>query len=428
MQNIKDSTTHPEIATQNLLRIAECSSVAVSGIGVIISVISKQVVYAAAPLSISLFLSFLNRQKLEQTIESYIDSIQQNLAEKRPLTLEESIDSKLQYLESGISQQITQMQYESISLNNEIKKHFANSDKTHPYSTDIQESIAQINHQLSKLASIEALDQLKLELRQIQLEQKQEWENVRQDSNVNKSSLKQDVKLISKQLEEQVSTLNSMFEKQFQDLDYKVDQQAVQLQHNINFVESLHLDDRLKVLNLLLQSSYTNLLSLIASMEDQLNQLLEKSQIDIEQGQSSIQFNEAIEKLQLTVDKLRFDKPQLIQKDQPLINELEHGSARLKQHLEEIATAFKLVENIQAIGTATRPVVPLQYQCFQFLDVVKKVIDNWDENDADGSSFGSSSVSQSSPAEVVDVEQPLTDPHRVEYPGKIDRSRLNCSK
>jgi hypothetical protein len=425
MRNIKDSTTHTEIATQRLLRIAECSSVAVSGVGVIISVISKQVVYAAAPLSISLFLSFLNRQKLEQKIESYIDSIQKNLAEKRSLTLEESIDSKLQYLESGISQQITQMQYESISFNNEIKKYFANLDKTQPYSTDLQELIAQINHHLSKLVSIEAFDQLKLELRQIQLQQKQEWEKIHQDSNVNESSFKQDIKLIFKQLEEQVSTLSSMFEKQFQGLDYKVNQQALQLQHSVNFIESLHLDDRLKILNLLLQSSYTNLLSLIASIEDQLNQLLEKTQIDIEQGQSSIKSNEAIEKLQLTIEKLRLDKPPLVQKDQPPINELEHRDARLKQHLEEIATAFRLVENIQAIGTATRPVVPLQYQCFQFLDIVKKVIDNWDEKNVYESSFESPSVSQSSPAEVVDVEQPLTDPPWVEYPSKIDRSRLN---
>jgi hypothetical protein len=49
-----------------LLKVAEYTSLAASVAGVVISTASKQVVYAAAPLSISIFLNLLNRQRFEQ--------------------------------------------------------------------------------------------------------------------------------------------------------------------------------------------------------------------------------------------------------------------------------------------------------------------------------------------------------------------------
>jgi chromosome segregation ATPase len=48
------------------LQVAEYASVAASAVGVVASALSQQVVYAAAPLSLSLCLNLVNRRRFEQ--------------------------------------------------------------------------------------------------------------------------------------------------------------------------------------------------------------------------------------------------------------------------------------------------------------------------------------------------------------------------
>jgi predicted nucleic acid-binding Zn-ribbon protein len=54
------------------LKIAEYTSLAASVAGVVISTATRQVVYAAAPLSVSIFMNLLNRQRFEQQMRQSI--------------------------------------------------------------------------------------------------------------------------------------------------------------------------------------------------------------------------------------------------------------------------------------------------------------------------------------------------------------------
>ncbi|MBC7824486.1 MAG: hypothetical protein H7126_11555, partial [Candidatus Parcubacteria bacterium] len=49
-----------------LLNVVEYTSTAASVVGVVISALSQQAIYAAAPLSLSLCLNLVNRRRFEQ--------------------------------------------------------------------------------------------------------------------------------------------------------------------------------------------------------------------------------------------------------------------------------------------------------------------------------------------------------------------------
>lgn len=76
----------PRPLRSRFLQVAEYTSVAASAVGVVVSAISQQVVYAAAPLSLSLCLNVLNRRSFEQRTRQQLNS-QIALLERRILEL-----------------------------------------------------------------------------------------------------------------------------------------------------------------------------------------------------------------------------------------------------------------------------------------------------------------------------------------------------
>jgi hypothetical protein len=56
-----------------LLNVVEYTSTAASVVGVVISALSQQAIYAAAPLSLSLCLNLVNRQRFERKTEQRLN-------------------------------------------------------------------------------------------------------------------------------------------------------------------------------------------------------------------------------------------------------------------------------------------------------------------------------------------------------------------
>jgi tetratricopeptide (TPR) repeat protein len=71
------SNQFPSRRTQRsqLLQVAEYTSTAASVVGVVVSALSQQVVYAAAPISLSLCLNLVNRQRFERQTEQRLNGV-----------------------------------------------------------------------------------------------------------------------------------------------------------------------------------------------------------------------------------------------------------------------------------------------------------------------------------------------------------------
>ncbi|MBV9387081.1 MAG: hypothetical protein JOZ78_11705 [Chroococcidiopsidaceae cyanobacterium CP_BM_ER_R8_30] len=169
-----------------LLQVAEYSSFAASVLGVVISTASRQVVYAAAPLSLSIFLNLLNRQRFEQQTQQSITAIRAQVEQQSQLNqavsfLQQEVASKSQQL-LELDAKVTSEQQVRLDLwkaNTQLEERLA--QLTHNICDDIQLLRQQIPSEASILNLVasqlldsfplaEQVDSLKTEVDKMQAE------------------------------------------------------------------------------------------------------------------------------------------------------------------------------------------------------------------------------------------------------------------
>lgn len=111
-----------------LLKVAEYTSLAASVAGVVISTASRQVVYAAAPLSLSIFLNLLNRQRFEQQTQQSLTAtaaqIEQQLSQLNQdfSRLQQEVRNELNQQFQTLDDQLTSSQQAQVNLPDEIAR------------------------------------------------------------------------------------------------------------------------------------------------------------------------------------------------------------------------------------------------------------------------------------------------------------------
>lgn len=172
-----------------LLQVAEYTSFAASVLGVVISTASRQVVYAAAPLSLSVFLNLLNRQRFEQQTQQSLIAIRAQVEQQSQLQqafsdLKQEVTSKSQQL-SELDAKVTSEQQVRLDLwtaNTQLEERL--SQLTQSICDDIQLIRQQIPSEASILnrvasqllesfPSAEQVDSLKTEVDRLQIDSSQ---------------------------------------------------------------------------------------------------------------------------------------------------------------------------------------------------------------------------------------------------------------
>ena len=121
-----------------LLNVVEYTSTAASVVGVVISALSQQAIYATAPLSLSLCLNLVNRRRFEQQTEqrfnTAIAQVDQRVLERN----ETAIDL------NGLRSQLSQLQDRFITTQQE-------QSATATHLSELQARLSQINAQLTAI-------------------------------------------------------------------------------------------------------------------------------------------------------------------------------------------------------------------------------------------------------------------------------------
>jgi regulator of replication initiation timing len=136
-----------------LLQVAEYTSTATAVVGVIVSALSQQVMYAAAPLSLSLCLSLINRRRFEQQTEQrFHGAIAQ-------------VNQRLLHLDQGISGQSAQNLAELVT---DLSKQLATLQQRHSETAiDLSELRSLLFQLQERNVSATNLDKLQAQLSQV---------------------------------------------------------------------------------------------------------------------------------------------------------------------------------------------------------------------------------------------------------------------
>lgn len=315
-------------------QLAEYTSLAASVVGVVVSTTSKQVVYAAAPLSISLFLNLLNRQRFEQRT-------QQSLT-----TTATQVEQQLLQLSRDFSRLQQEVRNE---LNEQLQTLDARLTSSQQAQANLPSAIAQIEERLSQLTSsvsteIQAIRQLfqsqadvvnPATLQDIQQGLSRLRERITAFESLNLGILPQNLAQLQSQFEQRFSQLqDSVFtlRQQLQSQESTpnpatleiVRQELTQLQSQIASLESLNLRSVLQAIAQL-QGQYNSLLESTSSLERRLERFSSREQVDdlqteveqLQTGLGQVQAN-----LQQQHDNLQAEFAQLQTELQALIERL----------------------------------------------------------------------------------------------------------
>lgn len=147
-----DSNSARSANSSHLWKLAEYTSLAASAFGVVVSVASQQMAYAAAPLSLSLFLNLVNRQRFEQQtaqrISGAISQVDQHLSH-----LDQTLAQLQQQVTIDLGQQVAQLDTQIRA----IEQHRPDSEVTLAQFNPLQDRVIELTEQLS--IEVEAIQQ-----------------------------------------------------------------------------------------------------------------------------------------------------------------------------------------------------------------------------------------------------------------------------
>jgi hypothetical protein len=222
------------------LKVAEYTSTAVSVVGVVVSALSQQAVYAAAPLSLSLCLNLVNRRRFEQQTEQRfngaIAQIDQRLLHLDQRVLEQSVLSLTERV-TDLSEQLTAFQQsqnetaidlsELRALLSQLQERFTTTEQgqnaTATNLGELQARLSQLNAQLT------AIQQRQTEAGTSQTESEAQFSQVREN-------LSQEIQAIRQQLQAAALSLNGL--EALQQAFPRLTEQISQLQERLLEIEA----------------------------------------------------------------------------------------------------------------------------------------------------------------------------------------------
>lgn len=348
------------------LKVAEYTSLAASVAGLVISTATRQVIYAVAPVSISMFLNLLNRQRFEQ-------QTQQNLAAAIA-----QVDQQLSQLNrafSTLQQEVTSELNQQSELQNRFNAIESLNLDTVPQTLiqlqgqfdNLLASISRIDQRLNSFSSTEQANSLEIEIDQLQTDLQQQRNNLQtaiaqQQTELQAqfeqrfSQLVQTLSVIQQQLQYQESASESVALENIQ-------QGLTQLQNRIAAVEAFNLRSTLQTIAQL-QGQYDTLLASTSRIDqrlgnfplteqvDSLKAEIDQIQVDLGQLQTNLQQEQnnlqtALEQLQTELHALLEQSPSLgrnLLEDETLLIEPPIASQDDNRAIESL---FNLLDNEQ---------------------------------------------------------------------------------
>ncbi len=267
-----------------LLKVAEYTSLAASVTGVVIATATRQVVYAAAPLSVSLFLNLLSRQRFEQRsqqhlrdtvvrVEAQFSQLNRDFSELRQAFTRE-LDEQLQALDTRVtSLQETQdnvphaiAQFEerisrlTANITEEVqslRQHLRSLDTELAEEREIQQSLSQLQNRLDALESLN-LEAIPQRLAQFQTQFEAQ----------------------SSQLQQSVSSLRQQLQSQPDPAAIdRLQRELSQLRNQLASLESLNLGSALDAIAQL-QGQYDSLLASTGNFNQRLENAASTEQVE----------------------------------------------------------------------------------------------------------------------------------------------------
>jgi hypothetical protein len=242
MRNNQDLNAPRQSRQTNLLRILEYASLVASGIGVVISVASQQIVYTAAPLSFSLLLNLVNRQRIERQTNQYLTLTLTRLDQK-VRQIEQSSEDQIQSIESTLDRRITQLQSDITVLRQSqtLETLARNLADLQAQQAALSENTNQMRLDLNSSVSINQFEQLRSEIQKLQDDQIQILENQQQNYANIQQGLEQRLTVINNQLEQRIANLLQNSEYQIEQIDSRLNQQLTNLQNDLIAIQVLDL-------------------------------------------------------------------------------------------------------------------------------------------------------------------------------------------
>ena len=293
------------------LKVVEYTSLAASVAGVVISTASRQVVYAAAPLSLSIFLNLLNRQRFEQQTQQSLTTtaaqVEQQLSQlNRSFSrLQQEVRNELNQQLQALDARVTSSQPTQVNLPTELERIEQRlSELTSNVTREIQ-SIRQLLQSQVSVVNPTTLQNIQQGLSGLQ-ERIADFESL--DLGLvpqNLSQLQTQFEQRLLQLQQSISSLRQQLPSQQSTLELAtlpiVQQELAQLQNRIASIESLNFRSILQTITQL-QSNYDSLRESTDSFDQRLESFPSTGWVN--------NLQEEIIQVQAGLEQLRIDFPQ----------------------------------------------------------------------------------------------------------------------
>lgn len=342
-----------------VLQVAEYTSTVASVVGVVISALSQQVVYAAAPLSLSLCLNLVNRQRFERQTEQRLNGAIAHL-DQRVLGLSTSNSTDLMQRVAQIQEQLTtieQRQTNEITDKSELR---AQLDQLYEQFTafqqgqtattinlaELQTRFSQLNAQLASLQQRQdhaATSQTALEAQITQVQESFTLEAPQATQSLT-NSIEQIVQRVV-QLSDQLATLRqrqtdeTTNQTELRSQLSQLHQQLTALQQSQTTIATNQTE---------FQAQFSELNVQLASVQERQNQATSQTELEA-------QISQVRERLSQEIQSLR----QHIQTTPNLdgLEELQQALFRLEEKITQFQERLIAVEAIQPSGFSELDVV-----------------------------------------------------------------------
>ncbi|HBB34319.1 MAG TPA: hypothetical protein DDZ80_23035 [Cyanobacteria bacterium UBA8803] len=305
-------------------QIAEYTSIAASILGIFISTASRQIVYAAAPLSVSLFLNLLNRQRFEEQTQRSLTATAARV-ERQLAQIEQAFSHLQQDVANELNSQFHTIDGRLTSSQQAQANFFTTLSQLEQRVSQLTTEVASEIQTLRQLLQSQAAVVNPATLQDIQQGLSGMQNRLRAFESLNLGLLPQNLSQLQasfeerfSQLQQSVATLRQEIESQEPTIDpaalERVQQELTQLKSQIALIESFNIRSVLQSITQL-QAQQDSLLQSISSIDQHLENLPSTVRVDSLQTQ--------VERLQASLNQLQGNWQQQQDNLQAAIDQLE---------------------------------------------------------------------------------------------------------
>ncbi len=297
-----------------LLNVVEYTSAAASAVGVVISALSQQALYAAAPLSLSLCLNLVNRRRFEQQTEQQLNGAIAQI-DQRLLTLDQRV---LERNEPAI--EFSELRSQLSQLQDRFTTTQQGQNATATNLGQLQSRLSQLNAQLTAIQQRQAHEATSQTGLETQLSQ------VRED-------LSQDIRSIRQQVQATNLSLDGLetLQQAFSQLTDQINSlQQRQSPTATDYAELLTRFSQLDVQLAAIEQGHTDIATSETELDAQ-SQVRDNLSQEIQDIHQQLQRLDGLELLQQELPRLREQITFLQQRQSPTATDYAEVQARLSQ-------------------------------------------------------------------------------------------------